>query len=135
LATPTLADVDFCATLRATNVTRQRGFAGSPTTDGIGAGCLLATKNYSFTFYIDFDLSTPSPPTNSSPQTVGGHRVFAGDGNSKTFCSFDSVQGSTPDGRHELVGVSASMYKRHVPHLCASTGAVLAQFLDAAGLQ
>jgi hypothetical protein len=135
LATPTLADLDFCAALRATDITRRPGFAGSPMPDGVGAGCLLATSNYSFTFYIDFYLSTPSTPTNTSPSTVGGHLLYAGNINSKTYCTFDSVQGSTPDGRHELVAVSASIFKRHVPHLCASSGAVLAQFLDAAGLQ
>jgi hypothetical protein len=134
LADPSLAAVDFCAALRATRIRTLPGFGGTAAPDGVSNGCVISRSGFSF--YVDYEIAVAKTPEGETPKFVAGHQVYESTGNSRTYCSSDSVQGQTSDGKYERISVSANSYGKHAtPHLCASTSTALAELLDALRLR
>ena len=127
LASPSLSRFDFCAVLKAVDLTKYPGFAGGVISDdGFTSECAIDKGG----LYLDFELGTAGPPPETHLQSVGGHKLYTDD-DATTFCDWYSVQGSTSAGKSERLALSSNITPAG---LCTQTGQLLAAILDKAGI-
>jgi type 1 fimbria pilin len=133
LADPSLAQLHACAVVRKAGLSGLSAFAGAQLSDeGFDTSCEV--HRGSLFLFFNFVVAAAPHPATATPDVVDGHQLYAVS-TQPTFCSYESTQGRTADGRYEQVAASATGASGHVPaDLCDQTAQALARYLGAAGL-
>jgi hypothetical protein len=84
--------------------------------------------------YLDPVIAQDQSVDGASIITRNGHRVYAFDDNNDNDCEFVSIQGTTGDGRHEALDVTA--HDDHRPTgFCNRIAAAVGRYPTTAGLR